>query len=136
MASSAAWPISAAALAFTVFAIAPAEAACRFNSWVRVEGPARTRLPPAARLELTIFDGNLADAPMAMSTVGALTVPVGGRRFPIVQRMRVRSERRCPVQPTLSARIKAGERLIFINDVRTEAVPGGRTEVRLKPVGS
>ncbi|MGL4287650.1 MAG: hypothetical protein ACRCVA_14990 [Phreatobacter sp.] len=112
----------------------PALAACRFNTTVIVQGPPATRLPAGSRLALTIFDGNLADAPMSMTAVAAISRPVAGRRFPIVVPIRVRSDKRCPIQPSLSAQIKVGERLVFFNDTRTEARPGGRSPIQVKPL--
>lgn len=124
----------AVGLAAGLIAGSPALAACRFDTTVVVQGPPATRLPAGSRLHLTIFDGNLADAPMSMTAVAAVNRLVAGRRFPIVVPIRVRSDKRCPVQPALSAQIKVGDRLVFFNDTRTEARPGGRSPIQVKPL--
>lgn len=124
----------AVVLAAGLFGGSPALAACRFDTTVVVQGPPAARMPAGSRLHLTIFDGNLADAPMSMTAVAAVSRPVTGRRFPIVVPIRVRSDKRCPIQPSLSAQVKVGDRLVFFNDTRTEVRPGGRSPVQLKPL--
>lgn len=121
-----------AALAFlSVAAATPAWSACRFNTTVVVEGPSKARLPAGSQLSLTIFDGNLADAPMSMTAVATVEKRVSGQRFPLRVPVTVRSDKKCPVWPSLSARIEQRGKLAFLNDTQTRVQPSTHTIVKL-----
>lgn len=124
--------LAVAALAIvSVAAVTPAWSACRFNTTIIVEGPSKARLPAESQLSLTIFDGNLADAPMSMTAVATVEKRVSGQRFPLRIPVSVRSDKKCPVWPSLSARIDQRGKLAFLNDTQTRVHKGKRTTVKL-----
>lgn len=108
-----------------------ASASCRFSTTIIVDGPSKTKLPTGSRLKLSIYDANLADAPITMSEVVSMNIRLSADRFPVRVPVNVKSSKRCPNMPAVSASIERRGQLLFTNDTVTTVTPGKSATVTL-----